>query len=60
VIWPVGEEPPARVAVTWTDPPRTTSADAAVEMVGEALATATDSLAPLQALETGSLSVSPE
>ncbi len=60
VIVPVGEKPPASVAVSRTEPPITIPAEAVVEIVGEAAETTTDSLAALQAEEAPLLFGSPE
>ena len=60
VISPVGAEPPARVAVSWTEPPMATLAEAAVRSVVSPLATATASSGALQAAVAGALSGSPE
>ncbi len=60
VTVPVGLEPPASVAVSEIAPaPNVTPADACVEIVGEALPTATDSFGSLHEPLTAALFASP-
>ena len=59
VIVPVGDTPPARVAVSEILPPTLIPAEACVLMVGLTLLTVTDSFASLQAPFTPLLLLSP-
>ena len=59
MISTVGAEPPARVAVSWTEPPSSTLGEASVVIVGAVFATVTDSSGALQGEVAGALSESP-
>ncbi len=60
MIVPVGLDPPAMVALSELEPPRTrTAGEAWVVAEGEAFPTTTDSFASLQDPETGALLASP-